>query len=65
MNEIHVFAAIEQAQMALARYKESVPGTGKEVGRSLALVATKLDEARLWLSEAVEQIERADQGDAL
>lgn len=65
MLENHTFAAIEQTQMALARYKEHNPGCGKEAGRALAMVATKLDEARLWLDEAVAKIEEAQVAEAV
>lgn len=65
MNENHVYAAIEQAQMALARYKEVTAGIPKEGHRALAVVATKLDEARLWLGEAVALIEEAQVGAAV
>jgi hypothetical protein len=65
MLENHAFAAIESAHVALARYKDQVGGSGKEAGRALAMVATKLDEARLWLDEAVAKIEEAQVAEAV
>lgn len=65
MLENHVFAAVEQAQMALALYKSRTNPIPKEGHRALSVVATKLDEARLWLAEAVDHIEQAQVGAAV
>jgi hypothetical protein len=65
MLETNAFAAIEQAQKALARYKSGTADIPKEGHRALAVVATKLDEARLWLDEAVRLVEDAQVAEAI
>jgi hypothetical protein len=59
MTDAHVFAAIEQAQQALALYKMRTKTMPKEAHRAMSVVATKLDEARMWFSEGVDIAERA------
>lgn len=65
MLENYAFATLESAHVALARYRESVVPAGKDAGRAFAMVATKLDEARLWLDEAVRAVEEAQVAEAV
>jgi hypothetical protein len=52
------FAALVAAQSELEKLRQRT--NHREAGRAFALVKTKLDEARLWLDEAV-----AEAGDTL
>lgn len=50
--ENRLFGVIEDAHKALERLKRETGS--RSAGRAFSLVATKLDEARLWLGEALD-----------
>jgi hypothetical protein len=50
-DEVALYATLEQAHRQLDRIKRGRPH--RAAGRGFSLVATKLDEARLWLDEAL------------
>jgi len=51
-TEIRLYGLLEDAHKALEQVKRECGS--RSAGRSFALVATKLDEARLWLGEALD-----------
>lgn len=51
-TETRLFGLIEDAHKALEQLKREK--ANREAGRSFAMAATKLDEARLWLGEALD-----------
>ncbi|RUP22318.1 hypothetical protein [Methylobacterium sp.] len=51
-TETRLYGLIEDAHKALKAVKREK--ANREAGRSFAMVATKLDEARLWLGEALD-----------
>lgn len=61
-RDFHFLAALTQegidgARLALDRIRAQARG---ESGRALDLVATKLDEAELWLGRAIEREAQAE-----
>jgi len=51
-TEIRLYGLLEDAHKTLEQLKREK--ASRSAGRSFSLVATKLDEARLWLGEALD-----------
>lgn len=60
-DEAALYATLEQAHRQLERIRRNRPH--RAAGRGFSLVATKLDEARLWLDEALSIADEPEKAD--